>query len=126
MGPASPLCALVGKIQDMSRPFIHPAKKDITIDGVLHALSDNIRRDIIFKLMGCDKKHGLNCSESCEGLSPSTISFHHKVLREAGLIRSEKQGVQVINVARREEIDELFPGLIETIFNHHKSAKKKK
>lgn len=106
----------------MSRPFIHPAAKDITMDGVLHALSDRIRRDIIFKLLGCDKKHGLNCSESCEGLSPSTISFHHKILREAGLIRSEKQGVQVINVVRRDEIEKLFPGLIDTVFQHHKSS----
>ena len=106
----------------MTRPFLHPELKDITMDGVLHALSDHIRRDIIFKLMGCDKKHGLNCSESCEGLSPSTISFHHKILREAGLIRSEKQGVQVINTVRRDEIEKLFPGLIDTVFQHHKST----
>lgn len=106
----------------MSRPFTHPAAKDITIDGVLHALSDRIRRDIVFKLLGCDKKHGLNCSESCEGLSPSTISFHHKILREAGLIHSEKKGVEVINVVRREEIEKCFPGLIDTVFQHHKST----
>lgn len=106
----------------MARPFIHPDVKDISIDGVLYALSDRIRRDIIFKLMGCDKKHGLNCSESCEGLSPSTISFHHKILREAGLIRSEKRGVEVINQARREDIDKRFPGLIDTVFQYHKNT----
>lgn len=99
----------------------HPAAKDITIDGLLYALSDRIRRDIVFRLLGCDKKHGLNCSESCEGLSPSTISFHHKILREAGLIYSEKKGVEVINVVRRDEIEQHFPGLIDTIFNYHKS-----
>ncbi|MDE1152513.1 MAG: helix-turn-helix domain-containing protein [Micavibrio sp.] len=110
----------------MSRPFSHPAAADITIDGILHALSDSVRRDIIFKLMGCDKEHGMNCSESCEGLSPSSISFHHKVLRDAGLIRSEKKGVEVINVARKAEIDEYFPGLLHTIFLTHKSAAEKK
>ncbi len=114
----------------MSRLFTHPAPGDITMDGVLHALSARIRRDIVFRLLGCDKKHGLNCSESCEGLSPSTISFHHKILRESGLIHSEKKGVEVINIVRRDEIEKLFPGLIDTVFQHHKSTvtpvKKKK
>jgi len=109
----------------MSKVFTHPDAKDVTIDGILHALSDGVRRDILFKLMGCDKEHGLNCSESCEGLSPSTISFHHKILREAGLIRSEKKGVEVINQARKAEIDARFPGLLHSIFMGHKTTKQK-
>lgn len=97
----------------MSRPFHHPATEDIGIDGVLHALADPVRREIVAKLMGCD---GMSCSKACLDLPPSTISFHHKILREAGLIRSEKKGVEVINTLRRSDIDSRFPGLLDAVF----------
>lgn len=97
----------------MPRSFSHPALKEISIDGILYALSDPVRRAIVAKLMGCE---GMSCSKSCSGeLSPSTISFHHKTLRENGLIRSEKKGVEVINTLRREELDRKFPGLLDSI-----------
>lgn len=53
----------------------------------------------------------MSCIQACASLPPSTISFHHKILREAGLIQSEKKGVEVINTLRRQDIDEHFPGL---------------
>lgn len=101
----------------MARAFNHPAPKDFTMDGVLYALSDPVRRNIVAKLMDCDS---MSCSKACQELSPSTISFHHKILRECGLIRSEKIGVEVINSLRQDEMDKRFPGLLDSIFRHHK------
>jgi len=100
----------------MSRSFHHPSGPDITLDGVLHALSDPVRRNILVKLLGCD---GLSCSKACEELPASTISFHYRVLREAGLIHSEKRGVEVINIARKAEVEQRFPGLLHSVFQHH-------
>lgn len=91
--------------------------KDLTIDGVLYALSDSIRREIVVKLASCES---MSCSKSCASdLPPSTVSFHHKILRENGLIRSEKVGVEVINTLRKGEIDKKFPGLLDSILKHH-------
>ena len=104
----------------MARSFNHPSADDITIDGVLHALSDPIRRNIVVALYNCD---GMSCSKACEQISPSTISFHHKVLRELGLIRSEKVGVEVINTLRIKELNKRFPGLIDSIIKFHKAGK---
>ncbi len=102
----------------MARNFSHPSLRDISIDGVLYALSDPVRRNIILKLSGCE---GMSCMKSCaEGLSPSTISFHHKILRENGLIRSEKKGVEVINTLRNDELEKRFPGLLHTILKFSK------
>ncbi|MFZ5676966.1 MAG: ArsR/SmtB family transcription factor [Pseudomonadota bacterium] len=97
----------------MARPFIHPAAADLCLDNVLHALSDPIRRDIVRKLMASDS---MSCIQACAAHPPSTVSFHHKILREAGLIRSEKKGVEVINTLRRADIDERFPGLLDAVF----------
>ena len=102
----------------MPRPFHHPNAKDISLDGLLHALSDPERRNIVAKLMSCD---GMSCNKACVDLPPSTISFHHKILRESGLIRSEKKGVEVINTVRKADIDKRFPGVLEAIFKSHKS-----
>lgn len=108
----------------MAKLFNHPAIADLTIDGVLYALSDPIRRNMLFRLMGCA---GMNCSEACEDQLPaSTISFHTRILREAGLIHSEKQGVSVINTARKADIEKRFPGLLHAIFQHHLAATKEK
>ncbi len=100
----------------MARPFHHPDSRDLTIDSVLYALSDPVRRNIVSKLLSCE---GMNCSKACTDLPASTVSFHHKVLREAGLIRSEKVGVEVINTLRKADIDARFPGLLDAVLRHH-------
>jgi DNA-binding transcriptional ArsR family regulator len=96
----------------MARPFHHPAEADLTLDGVLHALSDGIRRAIVAKLIAAG---GLNCGQSCDDLPPSTISHHHRILRDSGLIRSERRGVAVFNSVRQDELDRRFPGLVANI-----------
>jgi DNA-binding transcriptional ArsR family regulator len=45
----------------------------------------------------------------------STLSQHFKVLREAGLVRSERIGVEMKNSSRCQEIESRFPGLIPAI-----------
>ena len=97
----------------MARAFTHPGLNDITLDGILHALADPVRRNVVRALM---TGKALSCSTTCDKLPPSTISFHYKVLREAGLVRSEKKGVEVLNTLRFDEIEEKFPGLLPAIF----------
>lgn len=96
----------------MARPFQHPAEADVTLDAVLHALSDGTRRAIVARLIA----HGaMNCAQSCDALPPSTISHHHRILRDSGLILSERRGVAVINSVRRDLIERRFPGLLSAI-----------
>jgi DNA-binding transcriptional ArsR family regulator len=102
----------------MARSFNHPAAGDISLDNVLHALSDPMRRHIVQKLMASDR---MSCIQACATLPPSTISFHHKILREAGLIRSEKKGIEVINTLRRADLDQRFPGLLDAVFPRQKT-----
>ena len=83
--------------------------------GVLAALADPMRLRIMRSLMqveGC-----LSCSEAapCPNMAKSTLSHHFRVLREAGLIRTSKSGVENRNVVRAEEINERFPGLLELV-----------
>ncbi|HEX5082116.1 MAG TPA: helix-turn-helix domain-containing protein [Blastocatellia bacterium] len=104
------------------RPLFHPSIEDITVEGILHALSDPVRVAIFAEIIasGCPQ----NCSNflqvSEKTIPKSTLSQHFKILREAGLIRGERRGVEMHNVSRCAEIDKRFPGLIAAIINAHK------
>jgi DNA-binding transcriptional ArsR family regulator len=96
--------------------FVHPAKEDITLEGVLGALSDPMRLKIFRKLL--ERREGsLSCSGAapCEQMAKSTLSHHFRVLRDAGLVRTTKQGVENLNSARWDDVNGRFPGLLKAI-----------
>lgn len=95
--------------------FVHPAKDDLTLEGVLTALADPMRLRILQSLMreeGC-----MSCCQAAPApdMAKSTLSHHFRVLREAGLIRTTKRGVENRNSLRLDEVEERFPGLIKSI-----------
>src|ERR1700729_4120662 len=103
------------------RPLFHPSLADITVDGILHALSDPVRAAIYAGIVAQDCSH--NCSMfltvSDKAIPKSTLSQHFRALREAGLIRGERHGVEMPNTSRCAEIEERFPGLLRAIVNAH-------
>jgi DNA-binding transcriptional ArsR family regulator len=48
-------------------------------------------------------------------MAKSTLSNHFRILREAGLIKTSKKGVEHRNVVREADIDARFPRLWKTI-----------
>jgi DNA-binding transcriptional ArsR family regulator len=56
---------------------------------------------------------------SDKAIPKSTLSQHFRVLREAGLIRGERRGVEMHNTSRCAEIEQRFPGLIAAIVHAH-------
>jgi len=95
--------------------FIHPSKEDITLAGLLNAFADPIRLCIFKSMM--HEKGCMSCSEASprQPIPKSTLSHHFRVMREAGLIRTTKQGVEHRNVIRVDDINERFPGLLKTL-----------
>jgi DNA-binding transcriptional ArsR family regulator len=103
------------------RPLFHPSIEDVTVEAILHALSDPVRVAIFADIAGSHCSQ--NCSEflnvSEKAIPKSTLSQHFKALREAGLIRGERRGVEMQNTSRCAEIDKRFPGLIAAIVKAH-------
>jgi DNA-binding transcriptional ArsR family regulator len=101
------------------RPLIHPAIEDLRPEAILHALSDPNRAAIFAKIMkaGCVEACSAVAAVGDRVLPKSSLSNHFKVLREAGLIRSERHGVEVRNHSRWAEVEERFPGLLPGIIN---------
>lgn len=96
--------------------FVHPAKEEISLAGVLGALSDPMRLKILRKLLA-RRDRCLSCSDAapCPDMAKSTLSHHFRILRDAGLIRTTKQGVENRNSVRLAEVNERFPGLLKAI-----------
>jgi DNA-binding transcriptional ArsR family regulator len=103
------------------KPLFHPSIEDVTVEGIMHALSDPVRVAIFAHIAGA------SCPQTCsnfatisdKAIPKSTLSQHFKALREAGLIRGERQGVEMHNTSRCAEIDKRFPGLIAAIVKAH-------
>jgi DNA-binding transcriptional ArsR family regulator len=95
--------------------FAHPPIDEIALPALLSALADPVRLAIVRKLYGT--RDGLCCSDAAPfgHLPKSTLSNHFRVMREAGLIRTEKHGLQHISRLRRVEIDKKFPGLLKLL-----------
>ena len=56
------------------------------------------------------------CNSAAPGGVPrATMSNHFSILRAAGLIESRKEGTNVINRLRREDVDARFPGLLDAV-----------
>ena len=103
------------------RPLFHPAIEDVTVEGILYALSDPVRVAIYADIAG--QKCTVGCSNfltvADQPIPKSTLSQHFRILRENGLIRSERRGVEMLNATRCQEIEARFPGLIRAILNAH-------
>jgi DNA-binding transcriptional ArsR family regulator len=101
------------------KPLVHPALEDITVEGILHALSDPARVEIFTRM--ADAVCSANCVTFAhvagKAIPKSTLSQHFKVLREAGLVRSERIGVEMQNTSRCTEINSRFPGLLPAIIS---------
>lgn len=105
------------------RPFFHPAIEDVQPAAILHALSDPDRASILANIL---RRGGIKTCSAVSALGDrvipkSSLSNHFKVLREAGLIRSERQGVEMRNHSRFAEVEARFPGLVAAIINAYAS-----
>ena len=103
------------------RPLFHPSIEEVTVEGILHALSDPVRVAMFADIaaQSCPQSCSNFLTVSDKAIPTSTLSQHFKILREAGLIRSERHGVELQNVPRCVELEKRFPGLIRAIVTAH-------
>lgn len=106
------------------RPLLHPSIEDVRPEAILHALSDPVRVAIFASITrtGCVPTCSTFASVGDRVIPKSSLSQHFKILREAGLIRSERQGVEMRNSSRCEEVNARFPGLLQAILQAYQQT----
>ena len=85
---------------------------------LLSALADPVRLSIVRQLAAADDVCACDFTECCD-VSQPTISHHLKVLRDAGVVTSERQGTNIVyslapDFSRRwSEIGASLAGLVQ-------------
>ena len=96
----------------MAREVSHPAAADLSLDAVLGALSDPLRRDILRRIAD---EGPLYCGDLEYDVVKSTLSHHLRVLRKSGLMHTEVL-VKHRRITRRDHVvGRRFPGLLEAV-----------
>jgi DNA-binding transcriptional ArsR family regulator len=98
---------------DADRTPHHPELRTVSLQQILEALVDPVRRSIVTQL---DAACGdVKCGEFDLPISKSTATHHFRILREAGLIRQYYAGTSRMNGLRGAEVDAAFPGLLSAV-----------
>jgi DNA-binding transcriptional ArsR family regulator len=75
------------------------------------------------EIVRCLAERGaLPCCALSVPVAKSTLSHHFKILRESGVLLCRKDGTQHINSLRREDLDMLFPGLLDAVLSYSSQA----
>ena len=94
------------------RNLSHPTREQIVLPQLFHALSDPARLRIV-RGLACGSEQ--SCGRVAGDMSKSTASHHFKVLRDAGIINQRPEGTALQTSLRREDLDAIFPGLLDCV-----------
>lgn len=96
-----------------ARSLEHPTAGQMSLDAILSALADPIRRRIVEQLASGHDDQACIAFEL--PVSKSTSTHHFRVLREAGVISQQYRGTSILNSLRTEDLNVRFPGLLDAI-----------
>jgi DNA-binding transcriptional ArsR family regulator len=96
-----------------ARTTEEPEDVTITLQGVLDAIADPVRRGIVRQL--ARSADDMPCGTFDINVSRSTGTHHFKVLREAGIIQQYYVGTSRFNSLCRAQLDDIFPGLLDAL-----------
>ncbi len=99
------------------RELFHPNIDQMNVSTILHALGDPVRLNIIKNLTTNTETTCACCNIN---LQKSALSHHFRVLRESGLIRVRIEGKQRFLSIRYDELEQRFPGLLDSIIKNIK------
>jgi DNA-binding transcriptional ArsR family regulator len=101
----------------------HPSKDDISLFGILYALSEPVRFSIVEQLAAGEE---LTCGafKLPASKGKSTMTHHFKVLRDSGLIYTRVDGREHYTSLRRSDVNERFPQLLDILLKSYGVASK--
>ncbi|WP_406640737.1 ArsR/SmtB family transcription factor [Amycolatopsis sp. WGS_07] len=94
-------------------PLVYPDRDEITVEAVLRALADPVRLAMVRQLANAETE--ISCSGFEVPVTKSTLTHHLATLRQAGVIVGRQVGTTRYNSLRRNDLDALFPGLLDGV-----------
>ena len=96
------------------REIRHPASSELDLATILRTVGDPVRMSIV-RLLSDDRER--RCTEVGDivGIPASTLSYHLRLLREAGVTRTRAEGTERHVSLRRDDLERLYPGLLDVL-----------
>jgi len=91
-----------------------------SVTEVLQALADPVRLAVVRDL--AESAEPRPCGSLLQSVTKSTLSHHLRILREAGIIQMRLEGTRKLTSLRRSEMNEAYPGLLDSILNARSDA----
>ncbi|NMN98281.1 ArsR/SmtB family transcription factor [Antrihabitans stalactiti] len=95
----------------------HPEITEMDLGTVLAALADPLRRQVVTTLIGEPDGTERTCASFELGVSKSSLTYHFRVLREAGLVTQIDYGNSRKVRLRRKDLEARFPGMLGLLAN---------
>ena len=108
-----------------SQPAVAALKLELRPE-LFRALGDPTRLQVLVRLAAAPASLTVSEIDSCCGIHLSGVSRHLAILRQAGIVSSEKQGREVRYVLERERLVGALRGLAEALERCESYAKTKK
>lgn len=102
------------------RQIKHPSIEQVELTDIMYALSDPTRLEIVARLANAGRK--MTCGEFDLNRPKSSMSHHFKILRSAGLVETLIEGTEHMNALRVAEIEQKFPGVLQSVLQALKQA----
>lgn len=100
------------------RPLPPPPTR-LDLYAVLNSFADPIRLSIVSQLANT---HDIQCGTFDVPVTKSTLTHHFRILRESGVIGTERVGTRSLNNLRRQELNDAFPGLLDSVLAGSEAA----
>lgn len=85
----------------------------LEVTAVLRALADPVRLELVRQLRFAAEP--IACGRFATSVAKNTLSYHFKILREAGVIATHRERGLSLNTLQDEALDASFPGLLDAI-----------
>ena len=101
---------------ERTSPPREPRRDELMLTTVLHALSDELRLEIVRSVARAGEQ-ACGSFSFAASIPKSSLSHHFRALREAGVLATRRDGKELINSLRREDLEARFPGLLKAILD---------
>ena len=96
------------------REIHHPSAGEIDLATVLRATGDPVRLAVV-RVLADGREHTCTALREELEMPASTLSYHLRLLREAGVTRSRPEGTERHISLRSDDLQERFPGLVDVL-----------
>ena len=96
------------------REIRHPSASELDLANILRTVGDPVRLEIV-RTLSDDRERTCTAVGDIVGIPASTLSYHLRLLREAGVTRTRAEGTERHVSLRRDDLEQTYPGLLGVI-----------